>query len=95
MDLRRAPRTSLSDARAQCGKAVHGGGNRLLRRIDANPETKQLGRSAFVRHAVELYLRAGHKLATDAAIRRAYGKRDAALEDEIVALMGAQAWPDE
>ena len=67
----------------------------LLRRIDANPEAKRLGRSAFVRHAVELYLRANRKLATDAAIRRAYSGHDAALEREIEALMEAQAWPDE
>jgi metal-responsive CopG/Arc/MetJ family transcriptional regulator len=30
----------------------------LLKRIDMDPETKKRGRSAFIRSAVELYLKA-------------------------------------
>jgi metal-responsive CopG/Arc/MetJ family transcriptional regulator len=65
----------------------------LLRRIDADPETRRKGRSAFMREAAELYLRAKERRAVDEAILRAYeGKADDLLA-EVEALMGAQAWP--
>jgi metal-responsive CopG/Arc/MetJ family transcriptional regulator len=65
----------------------------LLRRIDGDPETKRSGRSAFIRSAVSLYLRAKDRRATDDAIRAAYdGKADELLE-EIEDLIGTQSWP--
>jgi metal-responsive CopG/Arc/MetJ family transcriptional regulator len=66
----------------------------LLKRIDTDPETKKLGRSAFIRSAVELYLRAKERRAVDESIRRAYsGKRDELLT-EIEDLIEVQQWPE-
>jgi metal-responsive CopG/Arc/MetJ family transcriptional regulator len=68
--------------------------NALLKRIDTDPETKKQGRSAFVRSAVELYLRAKERREIDHAIRRAYlGKRDELLA-EIEDLIEVQEWPE-
>ncbi len=44
----------------------------LLRRIDADPEVRRNGRSAFIRAAVETYLRARRRRAIDAQIATAY-----------------------
>ena len=66
----------------------------LLKRIDTDPETKKLGRSAFIRSAAELYLRAKERREVDQAIRRAYsGKRDELLA-EIEDLIEVQRWPE-
>jgi len=65
----------------------------LLRRIDADPETRKEGRSAFVRAAVEGYLEAKRRRQVDAAIRATYGGAGDALRDEVADLMDAQAWP--
>lgn len=66
----------------------------LLARIDADPEARAEGRSAFVRAAVALYLRVKERRAIDDALRRAYqGEADAMLS-EAEGLVGAQAWPD-
>ena len=67
----------------------------LLQRIDRDPEARRSGRSAFLRHAAELYLRAKRRRSIDASIRQAYGGREAALQQEIEGLMEVQAWPDE
>ena len=68
----------------------------LLHRIDRYPEARRLGRSAFVRHAVEAYLRAQERHRVDAALRRAFGGRSAAgWEREIQPLVEAQAWPED
>ena len=65
----------------------------LLRRIDRDPEVRKRGRSAFVRSAVELYLKAKRRRDVDRMIARAFeGQADAMLE-EIVDLIGDQAWP--
>ena len=65
----------------------------LLRRIDRDPEVRKRGRSAFVRSAVELYLKAKRRRDVEQVIARAYeGQADAMLE-EIVDLIGDQAWP--
>ncbi len=67
----------------------------LLRRIDADPETRERGRSAFIRSAVSSYLRAKRRSAIDTAIAAAYpGAADAILA-EISDLLDAQEWPDE
>jgi metal-responsive CopG/Arc/MetJ family transcriptional regulator len=67
----------------------------LLRRIDADPETRENGRSAFVRSAVSSYLAAKERREIDAAIRAAYGRAAGAMEAEVADLMDAQAWPRE
>jgi len=67
----------------------------LLRRIDADPETREKGRSAFVRSAVSSYLEAKRRREIDAAIRAAYGAAADAMKAEVADLMDAQAWPRE
>lgn len=67
----------------------------LLRRIDRDPEAREKGRSAFIRAATELYLRAKERRSVDDAIRAAYqGKADELLA-EVENMLGVQAWPDE
>jgi len=66
----------------------------LLERIDRDPETRERGRSAFLRSAAEMYLAAKKRRGIDLRIRKAYeGAADAMLE-EIEDLMRAQAWPE-
>lgn len=65
----------------------------LLRRIDADPETRDQGRSAFIRAAVELYLRAKGRQQIDDAIARAYSGRADEVNREIADLMAGQSWP--
>jgi len=65
----------------------------LLRRIDADPETRKEGRSAFVRSAVFSYLDAKRRREIDAAIRAAYGSADDDMQAEVTGLMDAQSWP--
>jgi metal-responsive CopG/Arc/MetJ family transcriptional regulator len=65
----------------------------LLRRIDADPETREKGRSAFVRSAVSHYLDARRRRETDAAIRAAYGSAADDMQAEVTGLMDAQSWP--
>ena len=67
----------------------------LLGRIDADPEARRRGRSAFVRTAVQLYLKAKARKEVEERLARAYeGNADALLE-EIEVLMGSQAWPSD
>ena len=66
----------------------------LLKRIDMDPETKKRGRSAFIRSAVELYLKAKERRDIDHAIRRAYSGKGDALLDEIEDLIEVQEWPE-
>jgi metal-responsive CopG/Arc/MetJ family transcriptional regulator len=65
----------------------------LLRRIDSDPETREKGRSAFVRSAVSSYLEAKRRRDVDAAIRAAYEGAENDLQSEVAGLMDAQAWP--
>jgi len=65
----------------------------LLRRIDADPETREKGRSAFVRSAVSSYLDAKRRKRVDAAIGAAYGHTADAMQAELADLLDAQAWP--
>jgi len=67
----------------------------LLGRIDADPEARRRGRSAFVRTAVQLYLKAKARKEVEERLAHAYeGNADALLE-EVEALMGSQAWPSD
>ena len=61
---------------------------RLLARLDADPEVKQSGRSAVFRRAVDIYLRERRRRRTDEAYRRGYGQ-GSAVEDEFA------GWPQE
>jgi len=65
----------------------------LLHRIDADPETRERGRSAFLRSAAELYLSAKEKRAIDDQIRRAYAGQADAMADEIAEFLEHQEWP--
>jgi Arc/MetJ-type ribon-helix-helix transcriptional regulator len=65
----------------------------LLRRVDAEPETKRRGRSAVVRSALLLYLENKNRRAVDEAIRHAYGDAADELVSEIEPLLGAKGWP--
>jgi predicted transcriptional regulator len=67
----------------------------LLERIDADEETRLHGRSAFMRSAVERYLRARQRAQIDARIRTAYSGAADAMGHEIDYLMDAQAWPED
>ncbi len=68
--------------------------SKLLERIDRDPETRERGRSAFLRSAAELYLAAKKRRRVDVEIRKAYeGSADDMLE-EIESLMKAQVWPE-
>jgi metal-responsive CopG/Arc/MetJ family transcriptional regulator len=67
----------------------------LLSQIDAEPEVHQMGRSAFIRKAIRLYLGAKRRRDIDRQIHQAYaGQADAMLE-EIEDLIREQAWPDD
>ncbi|HXV61721.1 MAG TPA: ribbon-helix-helix protein, CopG family [Vicinamibacteria bacterium] len=65
----------------------------LLKRIDRDPEVRQRGRSAFIRSAVELYLRTKRRREIDAEIERAYEGHAKQMLDEVAELVGAQEWP--
>ena len=67
----------------------------LLLRIDADPETREKGRSAFIRSAVSSYLRAKRRREVDAAIGAAYAGAADAMLAEVSDLLDAQAWPDD
>ncbi len=67
----------------------------LLRRIDAQPDTRKRGRSAFVRSAVESYLRAKARREIDKAIATAYSADADAMLAEAADLLDAQAWPED
>jgi metal-responsive CopG/Arc/MetJ family transcriptional regulator len=68
---------------------------RLLERIDADEETQRLGRSAFVRSAVELYLTAKQRRRTEERIALAYRGHADELLAEAADLMEIQAWPED
>ncbi len=64
----------------------------LLREIDSQPETKEVGRSAVIRKALRLFLELKRRKEIDDAYDRGYaGRGDASLE-ELEELMGAQQW---
>lgn len=65
----------------------------LLRRIDADPEARERGRSAFIRSAVEMYLRARRRREIDAQIADAYAESAEELLDEVTDLLSGQEWP--
>lgn len=66
----------------------------LLKRIDADPETRDKGRSAFIRSAVQLYFKVKERREIEALLTEAYGGKEDDLLDEIENLMSAQVWPE-
>ena len=67
----------------------------LLERVDADAETRARGRSAFVRSAIEQYLRRKGRRQIDAQIEAAYRGRADAMLAESANVMDAQEWPDD
>jgi hypothetical protein len=65
----------------------------LLRRVDADPETKKKGRSAVVRSALLLYLRSKQSRKVDDLILEAFGGAAGDMLDEVDSLIEAQTWP--
>ena len=66
----------------------------LLKRIAADPEARRHGRSAFIRSAVRLYLKAKERHDIDRAIQRAYSGKADELLAEAEALIEVQDWPE-
>jgi predicted transcriptional regulator len=64
----------------------------LLDRVDADPEVREKGRSAFIRAAIQLYLEAKRRQEIDLRLATAYGGDADALLGEIETLMGSQSW---
>jgi metal-responsive CopG/Arc/MetJ family transcriptional regulator len=67
----------------------------LLKRIDEDPEAQERGRSALIRSAVEIYLRAKERKNIEQRIIDAYGGSADDVAAEIQSLIGAQVWPDD
>ncbi len=65
----------------------------LLGQIDADPEAREKGRSAFIRSAVELYLKAKERQQIEARLTQAYSGEAASLLEEVEELLGVQSWP--
>ena len=63
----------------------------LLRRIDADPEVRERGRSVFISSAIEMYLRARQRREIDEQFRMAYAGHADEMLAEISDLMDAQA----
>jgi metal-responsive CopG/Arc/MetJ family transcriptional regulator len=68
--------------------------DRLLARLDRDPEVRRSGRSAVFRRAVEAYLRDRRKREVAAAYRQAYAK-DRGLGAEWEGWTEEGAWPAE
>ena len=67
---------------------------RLLDRLDADPEVKKVGRSEVMRRAVAAYLRRQRADAIRDAYTRAYGARKGA-GDDLAGWTDEGSWPVE
>lgn len=65
----------------------------LLGQIDADPEAREKGRSAFIRTAVQLYLKAKERREIETRLAQAYAGEAGSLLEEVEALMSQQSWP--
>ena len=65
----------------------------LLRRLDADEEVRQLGRSAVLRRAAAEYLRRRRVRKTAEGYRRAYGTRER-LDAELTGWEDQGVWPE-
>jgi predicted RNA-binding protein YlxR (DUF448 family) len=60
----------------------------------SNVTPPNYGRSAFIRSAVEVYLKAKERRDDDHAIRRAYSGKGDELLAEVEELIEVQEWPE-
>jgi predicted RNA-binding protein YlxR (DUF448 family) len=67
----------------------------LLGQIDADPEVREKGRSAFFRSAAQLYLRAKERRGIERRLAHAYSGEAGSLLEEVEELMGQQSWPND
>jgi predicted RNA-binding protein YlxR (DUF448 family) len=67
----------------------------LLDQIDADPEARDKGRSAFIRSAVQLYLKAKERREVEERLAQAYSGEAGSLLDEVEKLIGQQSWPND
>lgn len=67
----------------------------LLEQIDADPEAQERGRSAFIRSAVQLYLKAKERREIEARLAQAYAGEADSLLEEVEDLMDMQAWSND
>ena len=68
---------------------------KLLKEIDRQKETREHGRSAFIRHALRLFLELQRRHEIDKGYQRAYGGKADQLWEEFAPLMESQRWPEE
>jgi metal-responsive CopG/Arc/MetJ family transcriptional regulator len=66
---------------------------RLLARLDAEPDVKRMGRSAIFRLALDTYLRQRRKRSLADAYRRAY-RRSTRPPRELVSWAEEGVWPE-
>ena len=67
----------------------------LLKEIDARKDTRRIGRSAFIRRALQVYLELERRRDIDSAYARACGGKADEIFGEFADLMGEQVWPAE
>jgi metal-responsive CopG/Arc/MetJ family transcriptional regulator len=67
----------------------------LLDQIDADPEAREKGRSAFIRSAVQLYLEAKRRQDVERQLALAYAGEADNLLEEVEALLSRQSWPND
>ncbi len=67
---------------------------RLLARVDRDPEVQKVGRSAFLRRAIEEYLRRKRGREIAEGYRREYGAKPVTAAEHL-GPWEDQAWPDE
>jgi metal-responsive CopG/Arc/MetJ family transcriptional regulator len=65
---------------------------KLLARLDEDPEVKKVGRSEVMRRAVASYLRGRRSEAIRGAYKRAYGNKKG-RDDELVGWADEGIWP--
>jgi hypothetical protein len=66
---------------------------KLIARLDADPEVRKFGRSAVLRRAASEYLRRAHSRRIADAYRSAYG-RSAGLGEEFGGWEDEGSWPE-
>src|SRR5215210_637540 len=66
----------------------------LLGQIDADPEAQERGRSAFIRSAVQIYLKAKERGEIERGLAQAYSGKAGSLLEEVEELLGNQSWPN-
>jgi predicted RNA-binding protein YlxR (DUF448 family) len=67
----------------------------LLDQVDADPEAREKGRSAFIRSAVQFYLEAKRRQAIERQLAQAYAGEANYLLEEVEALISRQSWPSD